>query len=315
MRQAKLGMVLVCLLLAGCQEPVNQIHETSQSSSYSASADRQVVTDSKVGVANKESSAAKEQVMIETADLKFETVHYQEDRQNLLKLIKDKQWLIQYQNEGQNPVYQSYQMNDLSLNMLSLTIRVPKDQFQQAIDRLSQAKLGKRISLSQGAQDVTKQAKDLDMRLSSLDSRVKRLNELLDQAKNITDIMAIQAQLDEALLQRDQILSEQETLNDQVDFATVNLELREVSTLSDGQPRTQGFGDRLSQAIGQLGNQFVWLAQSFILFVVYAIPYLLFLVILFWLVKFIWRFVGKKTNVRWFKKRKSTDKIDTDNAV
>ena len=75
----------------------------------------------------------------------------------------------------------------------TVTLRVPSIRFREAMRALE--KLGTVQSRLVEAQDVTEEFHDLDVRLKSLVATRKRLEELLQKAANIKDILEVEEQL------------------------------------------------------------------------------------------------------------------------
>jgi hypothetical protein len=62
-----------------------------------------------------------------------------------------------------------------------LVVKVPPDQLNATVSGLSD--IGRVVSLTQSAEDVTDQLVDLDLRIASMRASVARVAELLDQAE------------------------------------------------------------------------------------------------------------------------------------
>lgn len=75
----------------------------------------------------------------------------------------------------------------------NITAKIPEKKFDEFGDSLSQ--IGKITSKETSAYDVTEEYIDLQARLKNLKNQEKRYTELLDMAKDVQDVLAIEAQL------------------------------------------------------------------------------------------------------------------------
>jgi len=75
----------------------------------------------------------------------------------------------------------------------TLTLHIPSDRFDQALDELSE--LGEVISRNQSAEDVTEQVVDLDSRLATQRLSVDRVRALLAKATTVDEIVRIEQEV------------------------------------------------------------------------------------------------------------------------
>ncbi len=109
----------------------------------------------------------------------------------------------------------------------SLTLTVPSEEMDGVLDKL--ADLGKRTSRQIDVEDLTDQIIDVDSRVASQRESVRRVRELLDQAKSISDLVAIERELAEREAELESLLARQDALRGQVAMAPISLTLREKS--------------------------------------------------------------------------------------
>lgn len=302
-----LGLGLVTL--AGCNtESVSyQTEQTYVREAYQAD------TDSKVEQAQTGQATTDSQALIYTANVDLQTITYEETKAALLAAIENGAAQVQYQDEYTQTYYdyRTSSQSDERLYTLSMTLRIPQDDFEPFLAELTSGELAELLSTSRGVQDVTMSVRDLDIRVASINGRVERLNDLLDEAKNIADIIEIQNSLDAALIERDQLLAEQKNLNDQVSRSTITVTLREVLELEDGVSQ-RSFWDELVRALAQTGYRAIDVLQQGILSLVFLLPYLLFLVILFLIYRFIikpiLKAVGFTRLFKWKNKKNAVKK-------
>ncbi|MBB6171300.1 hypothetical protein HNR23_001360 [Nocardiopsis mwathae] len=105
----------------------------------------------------------------------------------------------------------------------SLTLRVPQDRYEDALDGL--AGLGTRKSLDREAVDVTEEVADVDSRVKSAEASLERLRELLDDAESVKDVLSVEREIDGRQEELEALQARRAALADRTALGTVNLEL------------------------------------------------------------------------------------------
>ena len=115
----------------------------------------------------------------------------------------------------------------------SLTLRVPSDSFQVVVDGLSD--LGRVLSVSVNASDVSRQYYDIETRLAIKNETVARLQELLTRSGDLEDLLAVERELGRAT-------AELESLKGQISYYDQRLALSDlrVDLLEPGAAITSG---------------------------------------------------------------------------
>lgn len=110
----------------------------------------------------------------------------------------------------------------------SFTIRIPEDMLDEFVSVVEAD--GRLAYKSENVQDVTLQYSDTESRKKSLLIERDRLNELMKQAEDVSDIVAVEAQLSQVRYELDSIESQLRTYDNQVNYSTVYVNLTQVST-------------------------------------------------------------------------------------
>jgi Domain of unknown function (DUF4349) len=103
----------------------------------------------------------------------------------------------------------------------TMTLKVPPTQFRPVLNQLGG--LGKQLSRSQTAEDVTSQAVDVESRLRSQRASVARLRALLDKATTVGAIVQVEGELSQRESDLEALEAQQKSLNELVDLATVSV--------------------------------------------------------------------------------------------
>ncbi len=195
-------------------------------------------------------------------------------------------------------LYRTQTDRGLEVPQASITIRVPAETLDQALEAIKSG-AGEILSENVSGQDVTQEYTDLESRLRNLERAEEQLTEIMDQAWNTDDVLAVYNRLVEVQGQIE-ILKGQMQYYEQsaaMSAISVNIQANEaVQPLKIGNWQPVGVAKR---AISALINTLKFLADMLIWIVLYILPVVL---ILFFPVRWLWRWL-KKINDRRKEKR------------
>lgn len=154
------------------------------------------------------------------------------------------------------------------------TCRVPAEHYRAFLSGLQGA--GNVYSLNEYTDDITTQYVDVQARLDSLQNQKERLEELAKEAEDIDTLLSIEDKLGEVQYQLESYTAQMRTFDNQVDYSTVVISLREVRKVSEGVT----FGSRIRAAFSGSWENFVDGAQSFVIWLIYALPGLIILAVI-----------------------------------
>lgn len=142
----------------------------------------------------------------------------------------------------------------------NLTLRVPTKDLDAVVDELRV--LGTVDSYNTSALDVSAQVIDLDARISTLRASTERIERLLDDAKDIPDIITLENELSMRQAELESLEAQQRGLKDQVSLSTIDLSLTTepiVVVESDDSPSNfwEGLGAGWGGLLGFLSGALV----------------------------------------------------------
>jgi len=105
-----------------------------------------------------------------------------------------------------------------------LRVRIPVDQLESTLDDIEA--LGVVETQSLNNQDVTLQVVDLDARIAVLEESIQRLRDLLAEASTTAELVEVETALSERQAELDSLTSQRNYLTDQVQFASIGIDLR-----------------------------------------------------------------------------------------
>lgn len=183
-----------------------------------------------------------------------------------------------------------------------ITVRVPAEQLDSFVEDVSG--MTNVVSSSRYVEDITLRYTDTEGRVKALQTEEARLLELMEQAETMSDLLEIEERLTEVRYQLENYTSTLRLYDNQVDYATLDLTLREVEKFTP--PEKQGFWQKVTSG---LADSMVDLGQGivdFVAWVLIELPYLVLVGLLGWLTVFLTR--------RSIKKRRAKKEQKTQNG-
>lgn len=134
-----------------------------------------------------------------------------------------------------------------------VAIRVPAERLDEAIADLG--KLGDVTADSRSAEDVTEVHVDLTARVAALEASVTRLTDLMAGAATTSELIEAESALSARQQELDGLRAQLESLEGQVEQASIWVSLSEPSPLPGGGPHS--FWDALQAGVASIGSFFV----------------------------------------------------------
>lgn len=134
------------------------------------------------------------------------------------------------------------------------TVRVPSDRLDEFVEVVSD--LGNVTQKNESVEDVTLQYVDTESRKKALETEQERLLELLEQAENMEDLLAIESKLSEVRYELENYGSQLRLLDNQIDYSTVSVYIAEVERITEVKDRTffEEVADRFSDSLYVVGR-------------------------------------------------------------
>ena len=175
-----------------------------------------------------------------------------------------------------------------------ITVRVPAEQLDSFVEDVSG--MTNVVSSSRYVEDITLSYTDTEGRVKALKTEEARLLELMEQAQTMSDLLEIEERLTEVRYQLENYTSTLRLYDNQVDYATLDLTLREVAKFTP--PEKQGFWEKVTSG---LADSIVDLGQGMVdvtAWVLIELPYLVLVGLLGWLVVLLTRRSIKKRRAK-----------------
>ncbi|MCD8196840.1 MAG: DUF4349 domain-containing protein [Lachnospiraceae bacterium] len=150
------------------------------------------------------------------------------------------------------------------------TIRIPSDRLDEFVDVVGD--LGNVTYKSESVEDVTLEHTDVESHKTALETEQERLLELLEEAENMEDLLAIESKLSEVRYELESYESQLRVLDNQVDYSTVYVDVDEVERITE--TAEKGFfgqiADRFNDSLYSVGKGL----RNFVIVFVGSLPVL-----------------------------------------
>ena len=180
----------------------------------------------------------------------------------------------------------------------SYTVRVPASGYESFLNEVGET--SHIVSLSQSVEDVGESYYEIEGRLETLYTKQKRLQELLAQAANMTDIIELENELSNTEYQIDSLKGSLNHYDSLIGFSTVHIKLETVTRPGSSISQDTSFGARLARAFkngltyaaDNFESFIIWIAGNIIGIIIFAV--IVFLLIRFRPIKKLWKKIRKK---------------------
>ena len=253
-------------------------------------------------------NAADGQKLVYTASLHVETEEYQKSLEALKRAIRESGGYVEAENETSysNSPYE-YEIQESGRDKLmrnELTMRIPVTGYDSFLEKMT--KIGSVVSKSQNVDNVTGYYQDTEVQIKALKIQEKRLLEMMEKAETIEDMIAVERRLTEVQSELDSYERTLKGLDDQVDYATINLSLQEVKKYTESPEAS--FGQKAKSRLEEGIENFTEGVVSLILGLLYLLPVIIFIMVLVIIIRYIMKKRGWKLNFG----EKNTEEMDPD---
>ncbi len=192
------------------------------------------------------SSIPREQKIIKTADVRIEVLNVSASMKEVEEIARRYDGLIQTSS-----LYDQGQSHYTG----TVTIRVPAEFFEKTLDEI--IAIGKILSRSVQAEDVTEEYVDLDAQRTSLKNQLEQYNRLLSRAENVSEILNVQKEIERVQVQLDRIEGKMKYLDNRISLSTIAVSISEPVQVTTPQGYT--LPGVISEGIAGFVDTVVWL--------------------------------------------------------
>ena len=135
--------------------------------------------------------------------------------------------------------------------------------------------IGRSGAVSESSQDVSDQYTDVATRLQTQKTKMERLQVMLKQAVSIEELLQIEDSIADTQYQIDSLSGTLQGLDSKVDYATVNVYLKEELDADIVDIKDATLGDRILSALKTMWTSVQTLLSDMVVFIIVMMPFIL----------------------------------------
>ncbi len=301
MNRIGIAVALLALTLSACGAPMQQLSrneapapalapmmENAVESSAGAAPAAPLPMEGKTIVASDVSQQVAERIVIKNANMTISVADPSKSMTSISKMAEDMGGFVVSAN-----MYKEVLGSGAEVPRASITVRVPAEKLNAALDLIRGESEQAPISESMNSQDVTNEYVDLQSRLKNLEAAEADLVKIMDQAYKTEDVLTVYNQLVSIREQIEVIKGQIKYYSESARYSAISVELMAnaaVQPIEIGGWQPQGV---MKEAVNALIRTTQFLLDALIWIVIYVLPVLLVLFVIFilppWLLIRAWR--------------------------
>ena len=236
--------------------------------------------------------------LIRTVTLDVETTEFDTLLSSVSQFVTDLGGYLETSDISGSSISSTYEQQRYA----SLTARIPSDQLDRFLGQVTAR--SNVTHKSESTQDITLQYSDVESRRTSLTIEQERLWTLLEHADSVETVIALESRLSEIRYQLESLESQLRIYDNQVDYSTVHLSVREVTIFTPTSPDStltrmqKGFQKSLNDVGNSFLNITVWFVSN--------LPMLITLAVIIAIILIIVKLVMSHSNRKQSKNSRST---------
>ena len=232
--------------------------------------DENIVPDNAEGA---DKASLQNRKLIKNVSIEMESTDFDKTVNSITDRLKQLNGYVEYSNTS------GHSISDPSESRYTrMKIRVPQDKLDEFLNMAETT--GNVRNRTENITDITLQYADTEEHIKALETEQARLIELMEQADSIDAVIALESRLSEVRYQISTYASQMKLYDNEIDYSTVDLQIREVKiyTATDrdgvGARRASGFKKNCEFIKVFATDLFVFLVSNSILFAVIAVVFI-----------------------------------------
>jgi len=209
--------------------------------------------------------APQPQKLIKTANISIQTTEFADAETALYNLVAQYNGYFESKNIENGSYY-----SDGSWKYGYYTVRIPVESYDAFMGAVGEG--CHVVNVYEGVEDISDQYYDTATRLETLEIKMDRLQDLLKKASNLSDIITLESEISNTQYEIDSLTGTLKRYDSKVDYATINVNIEQVSRVDDGVNQNNGFFARLLRNlkngvinfIDSIAGIFYWAAYNII---------------------------------------------------
>lgn len=204
-------------------------------------------------------SGQKQPMIIRTADFTIKTMAFDSTVEQIQSLTA--------QMNGRVDYFSQYNTRD-ELRNANFTLRIPAEQLDAFLSGAEN--VGDVSSFTTYVNDVSDQYYDLDSRLETQLDKMERLQALLAQAADVSDLIEIESSIADTQYNIDRYTGQMQGIEDKVAYSTVSVYVQETRVV---ETKEATLGQRIGAGVKDALNAGLCFAEDALVFIISILPF------------------------------------------
>ena len=218
--------------------------------------------------AEESSAAAVKEKIIRSASFTVKTADYEADLQKIQDLTAEMGGRVEYLSSNGDA-------SSGQTRSASLTLRIPSQRLDAFLTGAQG--IGTITGMTQEMEDVSDSYYDTQTRLETQREKLKRLQALMAQAEDVSDLIEIESAIADTQYYIDRYTGTLKSYDSRVDYSTVRVTVRETKVT---ETKEVSLGERILTGIGDSFQEFGWFLEDMVIFLASALPWLIALAVI-----------------------------------
>lgn len=259
-----------------------------------------------------ETDAITGDMLVYTGSINLETLKYEDTVAAVRERIRLYNGIVEQENEWDSDRSWTYTDGRGRMNnrTLSMTLRIPTASFDSFMNDMEGA--GKITARSQMVENISRKYSDNSIEIEALRKQQDRLLEMMDAAQTVEEMIMVEERLSEVQVELNRKLSYQSSMDTDVKYSTIYLNISEVQEYTPGDNKVQigGFWKRLADAADNSWRSFVYFLQGLVIGLVNLLPFILLIGLIIFGIKRYRKAKGLDTKLFHWKKKGRLSKTE-----
>lgn len=176
-------------------------------------------------------------------NLQLESVKFQDAYDTIHALSNQYKAYFESDSVGASSGY----LESDSYQTANMTIRIPAEHFTEFMNQIDAMDTVAVVNKNVYVDDVSESYYDIENRLESAETKLTRLQKLMDEATNMTDIIEIENAISDAEYMVEYLQGQLQSYDSQIAYSYVNIRLTEVTALTMT-VKAVGYGHKLVES-------------------------------------------------------------------
>lgn len=235
-------------------------------------------------------AAAEKRKLIKTVNLSVETEEFDEFVAHILQRIES---LGGY---PENSSINGSSYGSSTKRYAYITARIPAENLNAFVGEVTDN--SNVLSRDESIDDVTLNYVDMEAKKKSLQTEYDRLNKLIETAEDLETLILLEERLAEVRYELESYESRLRTMDNQVSYSTVNINVEEVVKYTPTPTHEESLGERMMRGFKESCESMVETLQDLLVIFVSMLPFLLLLLVFALIIFLIIRFCVKKSKAK-----------------